>query len=60
MIFPISDVRLPKSRGDAAAGAVIGPLTKTRRRTIKVQDCVEASAPSLRCVNVGPVSEMYL
>ena len=41
-------------QGDAAARAVIGPLTKTRRRPIKVQECVEASAWSLRCVNVEP------
>ena len=52
------DVRLPKivtfRWGDAAARAVIGPLTKNRRRTIKVHDYIEASAWSLRCVNVGP------
>ena len=51
-------VRLPKNVtfcwGDTAVRAVIGPLTKSRRRTIKVHDCVEASALSLRCVNVGP------
>ena len=41
-------------RGDAAARAVIGPLTKTRRRTINVHDCVEASVWSLSCGNVGP------
>ena len=45
---PGPDVRLPKivtfRGGDAATRAVIGPLTKTRRRTIKVHDCVEASA----------------
>ena len=45
------DVRLPKivtfRRGDAAARAVIGPLTKTQCRTIKVHDYVEASAWSL-------------
>ena len=34
--------------------AVIGPLTKTPHRTIKVDDCVEVSAWSLHCVNVGP------
>ena len=39
-------------RGDAAARAVIGPLNKTRRRTIKVHDFIEASAWSLRCVNM--------
>ena len=42
------DVRLPKMltlrQGDAAARAVICLLTKTRRRTIKVHDYVEASA----------------
>ena len=47
------DARLPKivnfRQGDAAARAVIGPLTKARRRTIKVHDCVEASAWSMRC-----------
>ena len=51
------DVRLPKivtfRRGDPAASSVIGPLTKTRRTTIKVHGCVEASAWSLRCGNVG-------
>ena len=37
------------------ARAVIGPLTRTRhRRTINVHDYVEATARSLRCVNVGP------
>ena len=30
-------------RGDAGARAVIGPLTKTRRRTINGHDCVEGS-----------------
>ena len=42
------DAHLPNMltfrRDDAAARAVIGPLTQTRRRTIKVHDCVEASA----------------
>ena len=37
---------------------MIGPLTKTPRRTRKVQDRVEASAWSLRCVNVGPKSAL--
>ena len=36
----VCDVRLPKNgtfrRGDAAARAVIGPLTKARRRTIRL------------------------
>ena len=41
-------------RGDAAARAAIGPLTETRGRTINVHGYVEASAGSLRCVNVGP------
>ena len=36
-----ADVRLPEI---VAARAVIDPLTKTRRRTVKVHDCVEASA----------------
>jgi hypothetical protein len=52
------DVRLPKivtfPRGYAAARALIVPLTKTRRRTIKVHDCVAASPWSLRCVNLEP------
>ena len=51
-------VRLPKivtfHRGDAAARAVIRQLTKNRRRTINVHDYVEATAGSLRCINVGP------
>ena len=58
------DVRLPEivtfRQGDAATRAVIGPLTKTRCRTIKVHDCVDASAWSLRCVNVGRIiSALY-
>ena len=41
-------------RGDAAARAVIGPLTKTRPRTINVDDYIDATAGSLSCVNLGP------
>ena len=56
------DVRLPEivtfRWGDWAARPVIGPLTKTRRRTITVHDCVKASVWSLRCVNAGPKSTL--
>ena len=56
------DVQLPKIVtfywGDAAARAVIGPLSKTQRGTIKVHDCVEASVWSLRRVNVGTESTL--
>ena len=53
------DVRLPKiltfRRGDAAARAVIGPLTKTRRKTINDHDYVEASAGSLALRERGTI-----
>ena len=42
-------------RGDAAARALIGPLKKqTDAEPKQVHDCVEATAWSLRCVDVEP------
>ena len=52
------DVALPEivtfCGGDTAAMAVIGPLTKTDPGPKQVQDCVEVSVGSLRCVDVEP------
>ena len=57
------DMRLPKivtfCWGDAVARAVIGPLSKTWHRTIKVHNCVKGSMWSSHCVNVRPLSALY-